>query len=300
MSIDHETLQHLSGGKPVADAPCPLCTVGCKAPSNRTRKVLRIWNEREGFATYKCQRCGESGYAHANNRPASRKSAYDEAADVIAAFQQKPVTAPVKQEPDKDRLKMLRSLWRRSVPARGTIVETYLRTRHCWVDSETVRFLPARGDHSPALIVPFGIPTEPEPGVLDIETADVHGIQLTKLKPDGSGKADVEEPKKMTLGQCVGYPIVLAPPSDMMALTIAEGVEDALSNHIISGRGAWASGGADRMPPLANRVPAYIESVTILVDDNDAGRRGSEGLARRLHARGVEVLMLPSGGVNVA
>lgn len=60
-----------------------------------------------------------------------------------------------------------------------------------------------------------------------------------------------------------------------MALTVAEGVEDALSNHIASGRGAWAAGGADRMPHLAAKVPGYIESVTILVDDNDAGRRGS-------------------------
>jgi hypothetical protein len=91
---------------------------------------------------------------------------------------------------------------------------------------------------------------------------------------------------------------VLAPPSDMMALTIAEGVEDALSNHIASGRGAWAAGGANRMPALSSAVPSYIESVTILVDANDAGRRGSNELARRLHARGVEILMLSSGGVD--
>jgi hypothetical protein len=45
-------------------------------------------------------------------------------------------------------------------------------------------------------------------------------------------------------------------------------------------------------------VPDYIESVTILVDDNEAGRRGSNDLARRLHARGVEVLMLNSGGAQ--
>jgi hypothetical protein len=299
MLIDSETLSHLSGGKPVADVPCPLCSSGCKTPSNRLRKVLRVYNKDDGFSTFKCQRCGASGYAHANRRPASRGSIYDEAVDVIAAFQQKPTIAPVKQETDQDRLKMIRSLWRRSVPARGTVVETYLRTRHCWVDSETVRCLPARGEYPPALVVPFGVPTEVEPGVLDIATADVHGIQLTKLKPDGSGKVDTE-PKKITIGQCVGWPSVLAPPSDMMALTIAEGVEDALSNHIISGRGAWASGGADRMPPLADKVPSWIESATILVDGNDAGRRGSEGLARRLHARGVEVLMLPSGGVSVA
>ena len=141
------------------------------------------------------------------------------------------------------------------------------------------------------MIVPFGMPTEVEPGVLDITSANIHGIQLTKLAADGSGKAAVE-PSKITIGQCVGWPIVLVPPSDMMALTIAEGVEDALSSHIVSGRGAWAGGGAGRMPALADKVPDDIESVTILVDNNDAGRRCSEELAQRLHARGIEVLML--------
>jgi hypothetical protein len=290
-TIDFETLFHLSRGQAVADAPCPLCSAGCKTLSNRSRKTLRIWNESEGFATFKCQRCCESGYAHAaDTRSAPRKSAYDEAVDAIAVFKM-PAIAPAKHEPDPDKLRRARWFWCQSVPARGTIAETYLRTRHCWVDSETVRFLPARGEYPPALIVPFGIPLEPEPGVLDIAGSDVHGVQITKLKPDGSGKADVE-PKKLTIGQCVGWPIVLTPPSDMMALSIAEGVEDALSSHIISGRGAWASGGADRMPALADKVPADIKSVTILVDNNDAGRRGSEGLASRLHARGVEVFLL--------
>jgi hypothetical protein len=125
------------------------------------------------------------------------------------------------------------------------------------VDTESVRFLPPRDGYDPALIVPFGLPSEPEPGTLDITTANIHGAQLTKLKPDGSGKADVE-PKKITLGQCVGWPIVLAPPSDMMALTIAEGVEDALTAHVATGRGAWASGGAGRLPALADKVPSYM------------------------------------------
>lgn len=291
MSIDFQTLQHLSHGKAVTDAPCPTCSAG-KSPSGRTRKVLRIWNEREGFATFKCQRCGEHGYAHADNRPLSRKSAYDEAADAIAAFKA-PTIVPVKQERDKDKLKMIRSLWRRSVPSRGTIVETYERTRKCWVDTQTVRYLPPLSDHSPAMIVPFGIPTEPEPGVLHIATADIHGIQLTKLKVDGSGKADVE-PKKITLGQCVGYPIVLAPPNDLLALVIAEGVEDALTAHIASGRGAWASGGANRLPALAEKVPSDIQHVTVMMDDDDAGRRNANELGVRLQRRGIEVELLQS------
>jgi hypothetical protein len=297
MSIDFETLQALASGKAVADVACPLCSANCRTNAGRNKKVLRIWQKAEDFITFTCVRCGESGYAHDGNRPVRNR---DDVADIVAAFQPKTVVPFRQPQPDKDKLAVLRSLWRRSVPARGTIVQTYLQKRGCWVDSETIRFLPARDGYDPALIVPFGIPDEPEPGVLDITTANIYGVQLTKLKPDGSGKADVE-PKKITLGQCVGYPIVLAPPNDPMALTVAEGVEDALSNHLVSRRGAWAAGGANRMPALADAVPSFIESATILVDDNEAGRRGSRELARRLHARGVEVLLLPSGGgVDVA
>jgi hypothetical protein len=142
-----------------------------------------------------------------------------------------------------------------------------------------------------SLIVPFGMPSEPEPGILSITDDDVRGVQLTKLKPDGSGKAEIE-PRKITLGKCVGSPIVLAPPNDLLALVIAEGVEDALSSHVITGRGAWAAGGAGRMRALAATVPAYIETVTILVDDNEAGRKGSGELARLLHQRGVKEIQL--------
>jgi Toprim domain len=291
--LDFQALHELSHGAPVTDAPCPLCA-STKSAFGAKRKVLRIWNSDDGFATFKCQRCGESGFAHKGGNNVPRGNAYDEAVGMVSAFKAPPTV--VKQpNPDTGNTELARALWRRSVPARGTIVETYLRRRCCWVDTEMIQFLPARGGHPPAMIVPFGMPFEPAPGILDIRTADIFGVQLTKLKPDGSGKAKVE-PNKITLGRCVGYPIVLVPPSDLMALTIAEGVEDALTSHIVSGRGAWAAGGAGRMPDLADKVPGYIESVTILVDNNSAGRRGSEGLARRLYARGVEVFMLNVGG----
>ena len=87
----------------------------------------------------------------------------------------------------------------------------------------------------------------------------------------------------------------MAPPNDGLAIDIAEGIEDAFNAHQASGRGSWAAGGATRLPELADFIPSYIESVTVLVDDNEAGRSNSNELARRAHARGFEVLMTPIG-----
>ena len=138
------------------------------------------------------------------------------------------------------------------------------------------------------MVVAFGIAVEPEPGVLDIDDNAVRGVQLTFLKPDGTGKAEVT-PNKLTLGSCSGVPMVLAPPNDLLGLAVAEGAEDALSVHQMTGLGAWASGGASRMPALAGAVPDYIDTVRVTVDADDAGRRGAHELARRLVALNVNV-----------
>ena len=246
---------------------------------------MRIYNSEPGFSTYVCARCGEKGYAHdGSSRNGSKQ---DSILDIIDAFKAPTNVVPFK-EPDTGNTDLARALWRRSLPARGTIVETYLRNRCCWLDTETVHFLPARGDHPPAMIVPFGIPTEPEPGLLDITSANIHGVQLTKLKPDDSGKAALE-PNKITLGRCIGYPIVLTPPNDLLSLIIVEGVESGLSAALVTGRGVWVGGGASRLYALADRVPDNIETITIIQEDDNAGRRGANELARRLYARGFEV-----------
>jgi hypothetical protein len=38
-------------------------------------------------------------------------------------------------------------------------------------------------------------------------------------------------------------------------------------------------------------VPGYIDSVTIIEDDDAAGRRGAKELAVELHQRGIQVLI---------
>ena len=80
------------------------------------------------------------------------------------------------------------------------------------LDAATLAFLPAR-DYPPALIAAFGLCSEPEPGVLAIAGADVKAVQLVKLKPDGSGKADLE-PNKIIIGKgAVGSPSCLRRPT---------------------------------------------------------------------------------------
>jgi len=137
------------------------------------------------------------------------------------------------------------------------------------------------------MIAAFGIPEEPEPGILG-DPRGVNAVHLTLLKPDGSGKADMEKPKRI-IGSPGHRPIVLAPPNDLLGLAITEGVEDALSVHQATGLGAWAAGSATFMPALADVVPDYIEAVHVVVDDDDTGRRYGRELVNRLRVRGFEV-----------
>jgi hypothetical protein len=197
-----------------------------------------------------------------------------------------------------ERLRKARELWTRSLPGEASIVETYLRARgyHGLIPA-TIRYLPRNGARSPALIAAYGLATEVEetgPGVLAIADDAVVGVHLVKLRPDGSDRLR-DDGAKITVGKGVTAPIILAPPNDLLGLCIAEGIEDALIAHQATGLGAWATGGAARLPTLADHIPGHIESVTILADDDEAGRVNSNKLAARVHARGIEVLMTPIG-----
>jgi hypothetical protein len=275
--IDFETLQHLNGGKSVADAACPLCASGCKTPSNRVRKTLRIWCEADDFATFSCARCGEAGYAKPEG-----------------AVRSKPRPKPTKlATPTPNKSEAARLLWSRRKPIAGSIAEVYLREPRGYHGPlpGTLGFLPARSGHAPAMIAAFGIADEPEPGCLVVDDAAVTGIHLTRLKPDGSGQADVE-PDKIMLGPSMGQPIVLAPVNDLGGLLIAEGIENALACHG-SGLGIWAAGAAGRLPALADKVPSYVEAVTIVADtdDNGSGLKFSSELGQLLLKRGLDVLI---------
>jgi putative DNA primase/helicase len=181
------------------------------------------------------------------------------------------------------RLDLSRWLWRRRLPLVGTLACRYLcETRGLnGPFPSTLGFLPAYKDHPPALIAAYGLPVEPEPGVLELPIEAVQGVQLIPLTDDAR---KLGKPK--TIGRCPGVPIVLAPMGDSLGLAIAEGIEDARAVAEATGLGAWAAGGASRFAALADAVPDYADWITVLQDDDPAGIRGVDGLVTALTKRG--------------
>jgi hypothetical protein len=276
-----ETIDRLTNGRRgVHDVPCPLCGP-FKSHRGQHRDVLRAWRVEPGFATFHCARCGEAGYVRDRHAPTP---------DPTKLARLRAEAAEYHRFRKADRLSKARWLWSQRKPIIGSIAERYLRERRqilCALPT-TLGFLPARREYLPALIAAFGLAREREPGVISIADNDVVGVHLIRLLPDGSDR-DRSEHAKIMIGYSVGSPIVLAPPNDSLAMSIAEGTEDALTVHEVTGLGVWAAGSASRMPALAGVVPGYVECVSVVEDDDPDGRRHSAVLADRLCARGIEI-----------
>jgi len=237
----HELTAGVTG---VVDVACPLCGPACRSPANRKRKVLRIWDDGE-FVTYKCARCDTAGWAKEQGaqRSVPRPRSVVEAKD------------------DSDRRELAQFLWSRSGESTGSLAETYLRSRRCLVPSPALRFLPARGEHPPAMIARFG-------------SGPITGIHLTKLAADGTGKAGTDKDKIM-IGPSTGQPIVVADHPEHDALLVAEGIEDAASLAIATGWSAWAAGSAGRIASVV-AAAGHFERVFVAVDADRAGRMALE------------------------
>jgi hypothetical protein len=250
---------------------------------------LRVWRISPDLATFHCVRCGESGYA---------ADASITRLDEAALERSKLEARERERTASHERTDKARWLWSKRHPLEGTIAERYLRIARGYHGQlpATLGFLPAQGKHAPAMIAAFGRSSEPVPGELSIASGDVRGVHITRLAPDGGGKAGTAS-DKIVLGASLGSPIVLAPVNDLLALVIAEGIEDALSAYEATLLGAWAAGCASRMPALAKFIPAYIEAVTIMVDDDPDGRR----YATKLHdaiKRSIEVRLVDLSSVT--
>jgi hypothetical protein len=265
------------------DVACPSCGPSHIDKGTSKRTVLRIYYDEENFIRYICQRCDAKGFARSGEKGGP--------ADPAKLARVKLENEKRRADEAQKRQRTAEWLWcKKSRTAEGTVVQTYAGFRGIEVTlPETIRYLPPdRRNPYPAMITPFGLSDEPVPGVLLIPAGAVRGVHITHLRADGRGKAPIDPPKRM-IGRSQGWPIVLAPLNDGLGLAIAEGIEDALSLHQATGLGAWAAGAAGRLPALVDKVPAYVESVTLATDDDPAGQSGCAELAKRLADRGFDV-----------
>jgi Toprim domain len=282
--IDLATIDQIIGGRVgTFDVPCPECSP-FRRGKNQRKPALRIWRVDAGFAGYYCAHCQAKGHARDQHAPPP---------DPLSLERARAEALQHKRQHEAARLSKAQALWSMRQAVRRSPAETYLREVRGYRGRlpATLGFLPARGIYEPSLIAAFGIAEEPEPGVLSMLNKAVRGVHITRLLPDGSDKAG-SEADKITIGHCMGSPIVLAPPNDLLGLAIAEGIEDALSLHEATGLGAWAAASAARLPALAMAIPGYIEAVTLAVDDDLDGRKFMFELAELLDLRGFEVSIL--------
>lgn len=187
---------------------CPLCS-RLRSRTGQQKKCLSVLIGSDGVR-WCCHHCGAAGGAF--YEPHSRN------------FRVAGRIAPLPQElpPLPTSVDRHSPIWLSAMPARGTIVETYLRSRSICVLPSCIRFhphcpMPRSGFH-PAMVA----------AVINLRTRERVAIQRTALKPDGLGKAEVD-PQKASLGSTKGAGIAIGSLSGDDPVAIGEGLETVLS-----------------------------------------------------------------------
>lgn len=238
----------LSGRGPERYGPCPVCG-GTDRFSINIKKQL--WN---------CRGCAKGGDAITFVMHVDRLDFLDACRAILRDGPRPQVQSPERpkeeKESNEDKSKLAHYLWSRSLPAAESLVETYLKSRQCWIDSPNIRFLPGRGEHPHSMISRFG-------------GGPVTAVHLTKLRPDGSGKAKSGKDKIM-IGPSIGQPIVVMDNPEREEIVIAEGIEDAATLTLATGWSAWAAGSAGRIPQTVKAAPKAAR-LYLAVDRDIAG-----------------------------
>lgn len=243
--------------------PCPMC-----GGKDRWR-----WINRAGSGDWHCNQCTHGDGIELVKR--YLKVDFKEAAKRIEAVLGETRKETKVAPPDESRLRaQAKRLWQQTVPVAGVGV-TYLASRHLPMpDPLAVRFLPShrylRQEVFPALIA-------------KISDASGAGINLhqTFLAADGRGKAPVEKPRLMLRGSIpLGSAIRLFPVGP--TLGIAEGIESALSAHVLyGGIPVWSVINAGGIRRFA--IPEGVEELVIFADadENYTGQSAAYERANR-------------------
>jgi DNA primase len=192
-----------------------------------------------------------------------------------------------------------RRLWARGVEARGTLGQTYLRSRGITLSPpKCLRFLASE----PFWQAPEGkdraIIVGHHPVLLasvQARNGDIIAVQRIYLRDDGSGKALYERPKKVP-GPMQDGAVRLGVPARIMG--IAEGVETALSAIQLFSVPVWATLGHKRLAAIA--MPPEVEQLIIFADNGNDGKVDPVAMkaAEEYDHRGVAVVIEAPEGVK--
>lgn len=198
-------------------------------------------------------------------------------------------------KPDNKHINYALRIWGESIPASGTLAETYCRARVASLPVEVfaadaLSFHPACPFKNKATGETFRLPTMIAL-LRDVVMDAPRGIHRTALRPDGGGKADMpdgDDPKRM-LGTAKGCAVKLSPDEEVtQGLAITEGIETGLSIYALGIRPVWCVGSAGNIQYFP--VLEGIKSLTIYADHdtNHAGQRAAIACAKRWRDAGRE------------
>jgi len=119
------------------------------------------------------------------------------------------------------------------------------------------------------------------------------GLHVTALKPDGKGKASINNPRRM-FGDLVSAVVQLSAfPADGV-LAVGEGLETCLAYRDLTGKPTWAGLSTAGLKSLA--IPLGVRQLVIAADGDEAGHEAATALADRARKRcDVRILPAPEG-----
>jgi hypothetical protein len=171
------------------------------------------------------------------------------------------------------------AIWKSTIPANGTAVETYLAARGL-----TLPLPPSLQFHRGLKHPSGGV----WPCMIALVTRGDDGsplaIHRTFLARDGFGKAPVD-PQKMMFGPCRGGVVRLAAPNYL--LMVGEGIETCLAAMQATRNPAWAALSTSGLRALD--LPETVREVIVLADGDDPGEAAARDCALRWQREGRRV-----------
>lgn len=188
---------------------------------------------------------------------------------------------------DAERRDYARKLWSASKPARGTVVETYLRNRGITMPiPRGIQLTTVSCDDYPR---PMRWPAM----IAEIQdlNGEFTGITTTVLCADGRDKAPVETPKKI-YGPFRGGAVRLSSQLDTQ-VAIGEGLETMLSVMQATGFPCWSALTASNLARV--ELPASVREVIICTDADETGEAAALRAVRRFMCEGRQVRIARTG-----